>query len=134
MEKKTILLLLNDTDPVLTRVMRNKYKHETGWDSVITDSVDKALELFAKNKPDIVITEIILKYSEGRSGFDFIEMMRNEEESIETSKPLIVVLTELSQEEDKQKAKSLGVDHYYVKSEISIFNFIEEIKSIYETA
>jgi DNA-binding response OmpR family regulator len=76
------------------------------------------------------MTEILINDDSGKTGFDLI----NELKSIEKKDRLvpIIVFTELSQEEDRKKAKSLGADYYLIKSEVTIVEVIEKTKRILE--
>lgn len=49
------------------------------------------------------------------SGFDVLDILRN---TPETTNIKIVMLTALSQPKDKERAESLGVDDYLVKSQV----------------
>ncbi len=124
---KQVLLLLNDKDPVLTRVSRLKYENETGWQAIIPANYNDAISLYVAKKPDLVVTEILLNDETGRSGYDFITDVRKIAPEV---KAQMIILTELRQEADKDKAKALGVTSYFVKSEISLKDFIQELKKI----
>jgi CheY-like chemotaxis protein len=59
------------------------------------------------------------------SGFDVLDILRN---TPETASIKIIMLTALSQETDKQRAQSLGVDEYLVKSQVVIADVVDRIK------
>lgn len=124
-EKGTYLFLINDADPLLARVIKNKFQKQAGWDADITNSVEEAVKLCMDKKPDSIMTEIILNDSTGKTGFDFIEAVRKKGYDHD-----VVVFTELRQEEDKKKAEEMGVKHYFVKSEISINDLMDELAEI----
>lgn len=128
MEKtiKKIVILLNDNDALMSLVCKKKFQKEQGWDSIITDSYDNALKQIREIKPDIVLTNIILK-SADKSGFDLISEIRSDKDFDKTN---IVVFTELGQDSDIEKAKQLGANEYFVKSHITIKELIDNIKSI----
>jgi DNA-binding response OmpR family regulator len=125
-ELKKVLILLNDPDPFLTRVFQNKFKKSVGWDSIITTNLEEALEKLSVEKPNVILTEIILKDDKGRNGFDFIKIIK---ENNELKDSYIIVLTDLSQESDKEKALELGANEYMVKSDILITDIIEKLKN-----
>lgn len=127
MPSNKILLLLNDSDPILSRVSKLKIEKETGWPAIIPQNIEDAVFLFSKEMPEAVVTEIILNDPQGRSGFDFITELKTQ---FPKQHSRIIVLTTLSQSEDKERARTLGVDFYFVKSEISLANFIETLKKI----
>ena len=111
---KTILFLLNDTDLILLNVIKTKFKKDNGWESVITTSYDDAIQAFEeKEHIDGVLTEVIINDHAGRTGFDFIAEVQSKKNAANAK---IIIFTELSLDDDKERAKSLGVKHYYVKS------------------
>ena len=125
MASKEVVILLNDNDVVLTRVSGAKFKKEAGWDSLITTSFDEALDLIKDKDPDILITEIIINDEKGRSGFDLIEEVKKLNNDC-----IVVILTDLTQDNDRERALELGVDHYFVKSDVSIKSLIAKLKEI----
>lgn len=125
---KTILFLLNDTDLILLNVIKTKFKKDNGWESVITTSYNDAVKAF-KEAGDVVgvLTEIIINDHAGRTGFDFIAEIQAEKNAANTE---IIIFTELGLDDDKERAKTLGVKHYYVKNKITLNELSEEIKKI----
>ena len=57
--------------------------------------------------------------------FDVLDILRN---TPETANVHVIMLTALSQENDVQRAKDLGVDDYLVKSQVVIAEVVEKIK------
>lgn len=121
---KNPLFLLNDPDPMLLRVMRNKFKKDAGWDAIIATDYEEALRAYKDAKPNVVLTEILLNDTMGKTGFDFITQIRKEDLNHETK---IMVLSELGQQEDIEKAKNAGANKYFVKSQITINDMINDI-------
>ncbi|KXK26032.1 MAG: putative transcriptional regulatory protein TcrX [candidate division WS6 bacterium OLB20] len=124
---KQVIVLFNDSDPVLARVARVKLKTEAGWDVKITANYDEALQAVTATGASILVTELILADNQGRTGFDLIEAIRKDKSPEELP---IVVLSELRQEEDKAEALAKGADYYYAKSEIGIKDLIERVQEI----
>lgn len=124
---KKILFLINDSDPILLRVIKNKFKKDAGWESIISTNYDSAVLSFLNDKPDIVLTEIIIDDEKGRTGFDFITEIKEKEID---KKVQIIIFTDLSQDDDKERAKKLDVNYYFVKSQMSLNQLIDEIKNI----
>lgn len=73
-------------------------------------------------KPDLVLLDVMMPKV---SGFDVLDILRN---TPETANLKIIMLTALSQESDKKRAESLGVDDYLVKSQVVISDVIDRIK------
>jgi len=59
------------------------------------------------------------------NGFDVLDILRN---TPETANMKIIMLTALSQASDRERAESMGVDEYLVKSQVVIAEVIERIK------
>ena len=95
----------------------------TEKDDVLTaTSGAEALEKVEQEAPDIVLLDVMMPKI---SGFDVLDILRN---TPETTNVRIVMLTALSQEKDKERAKQLGVDDYLVKSQVVIADVVDRIK------
>jgi|PlaIllAssembly_1097288.scaffolds.fasta_scaffold143580_2 DNA-binding response OmpR family regulator len=127
MENKKVVILFNDFDPVLPRVIRMKFQQDSNWETIVTNGFDEALKTFNDIKPDLLITDIILNDDKNRTGFDLIKTIRDSEDGKQTK---IVVLSDLGEESDKQMAKQMGADFYFVKSQTSVADLIVQLKTI----
>lgn len=123
---KKILILLSDNDLLMARVCKNKFQKEQGWESVITNDYDTALKQIKEFRPNLILTNIILKTTD-KTGFDLISEIRSDKTFDDT---LIVVFSELGQDTDINKAKSLGANEYYVKNKMTIKEVIDSIKKL----
>ena len=59
------------------------------------------------------------------SGFDMLDILRN---APETKNTKVIMMTALSQAEDKARADKLGADRYLVKSQVVISDVIDRIR------
>lgn len=82
------------------------------------DALASALEF----KPDLILLDAMMPQV---NGFDVLDILRN---TPETTNVKVIMLTALSQDSDRQKAESLGVDDYLVKSQVVIADVIDRIK------
>ena len=123
---KKVIILLNDSDPLMSLVCRNKFKKENGWDSIVTRDFDEALEETRAQKPSVVLTEIILNNFD-KTGFDLIKEIRASEDLSGTK---IAIFTDLNKDEDRQKAKEIGADGYFVKHQMTIKTLIDKIADL----
>jgi CheY-like chemotaxis protein len=73
-------------------------------------------------KPDLVLLDVMMPKV---SGFDVLDIIRNTPETVNLK---VIMLTALSQESDQERAKSLQVDDYLIKSQVVIADVIERIK------
>ncbi len=82
------------------------------------DALASAIEF----KPDLVLLDVMMPKV---SGFDVLDILRN---TPETANLKVVMLTALSQDNDKARADQLGADDYLVKSQVVIADVVERIK------
>lgn len=114
-------LLLVEDDNALASVYTTRLQTE-GFDVRRVANGEEALAAALNYHPDLIILDVMMPKV---SGFDVLDILRN---TPETANLKIVMLTALSQESDKERAQSLGVDDYLVKSQVVIADVIERIK------
>lgn len=85
-----------------------------GYDIVSAQDGEEALALAVKEKPDLIIADIMMPKI---SGFDMLDILRSTPETKDTR---VVMMTALSQSEDKDRANKLGADRYLVKSQVTL--------------
>lgn len=85
-----------------------------GHEVVSAADGEEALKVAIKEKPDLVISDVMMPKI---SGFDMLDILRTTEE---TKNAKIIMMTALSQAEDKQRAENLGADRYLVKSQVTL--------------
>jgi DNA-binding response OmpR family regulator len=117
--KKKILLV--EDDKGLSAVYNTRLQAE-GFDVRHVPDGEDALTNALEFKPDLILLDVMMPKI---SGFDVLDILRN---TPETNNIRIIMLTALSQESDIEKAKSLGVDDYLVKSQVVIADVVERIK------
>jgi DNA-binding response OmpR family regulator len=114
-------ILLVEDDDALASVYETRLKAE-GFDVRRVPNGEDALAAALEYKPDLTILDVMMPKV---NGFDVLDILRN---TPETANIKIVMLTALSQESDKNRAKSLGADDYLVKSQVVIADVVERIK------
>lgn len=124
---KKILILLNDSDPLLNRVTKKKILKEMGWECIVTLSYDDTLKALETDKPDAIVTEILIMDHENRDGIRLISDIRAREGDVQNKIP-IIVFSEQDGEQDFQRAKENGATACYSKNETSLNNLLSELK------
>jgi two-component system phosphate regulon response regulator PhoB len=114
-------LLLVEDDDALANVYLSRLETE-GFEVRRVDNGEDALAAALSFKPNLVLLDVMMPKV---SGFDVLDILRN---TPETANLKIIMLTALSQESDKERADSLGVDDYLVKSQVVIADVVERIK------
>jgi DNA-binding response OmpR family regulator len=114
-------ILLVEDDDALANVYLTRLQAEQ-FDVRRVANGEDALATALSYKPDLIVLDVMMPKV---NGFDVLDILRN---TPETANLKIVMLTALSQESDKQRAESLGVDDYLVKSQVVIADVIDRIK------
>lgn len=114
-------ILLVEDDDSLASVYETRLQAEN-FDTKRVANGEDALSTATSYKPDMIILDVMMPKV---SGFDVLDILRN---TPETANVKIIMLTALSQDSDKEKAQSLGVDDYLVKSQVVIADVVDRIK------
>jgi DNA-binding response OmpR family regulator len=114
-------ILMVEDDDALAMVYLTRLKAE-GFDVKRVNNGEDALAAATEYHPDLVLLDVMMPKV---NGFDVLDILRN---TPETANLKIIMLTALSQESDKERAESMGVDDYLVKSQVVIADVIERIK------
>jgi DNA-binding response OmpR family regulator len=120
MDAKKKILLVED-DEALAAVYKSRLDLE-GFDTKEVNNGEEALSAAMQFKPDLILLDAMMPKI---SGFDVLDILRN---TPETAGVRVIMLTALSQPKDKERAESLGVNDYLVKSQVVIGDVIERVK------
>lgn len=119
-------ILLVEDDEALAQMYTMRLQAEDFEVEHVANGED-ALSVAIKYHPDLILLDVMMPKI---SGFDVLDILRN---TPETANMRIIMLTALSQPKDKERAESLGVDDYLVKSQVVIADVVERIKYHLET-
>lgn len=114
-------ILLVEDDDSLASVYLTRLQAE-GFDLKRVPNGEEALAAALNYKPDLILLDVMMPKV---SGFDVLDILRN---TPETANVKVIMLTALSQDSDKERAESLGVDDYLVKSQVVIADVVDKIK------
>lgn len=117
--KKKILLVEDDDALANVYVMRLQAEN---FDCRRVANGEDALAAAREYKPDLVLLDVMMPKI---SGFDVLDILRN---TPDTANLKVIMLTALSQDSDKLRAQSLGVDDYLVKSQVVITDVMDRIR------
>lgn len=85
---------------------------------------ESGLALIQKEKPDLVLLDITMPKM---SGFEVLKRLK---EGDSTKSIPVIILSNLGQDEDKEKGLALGAKDYYVKSSTDLSSLTEKIEKI----
>ncbi len=120
-EKKKILIA--EDDKFLTKLLSLRLE-KSDFEIISSFDGEEAIEKIKKENPDLIILDLILPK---KDGFEVLEEMKK----IGKEKIPVIVLSNLGQDLDVEKALSLGAKDYIVKTEIPLSQAIEKIKNFF---
>ncbi|OGC38623.1 hypothetical protein A2V54_01985 [candidate division WWE3 bacterium RBG_19FT_COMBO_53_11] len=91
-----------------------------GCETKLASDGEEALQLLGSKRFDLIILDLVMPKLDG---FDFLKKM-----GPKTKKIPVIVLSNLSQEEDAKKARELGAKEFFVKSEMRIVDIASIVK------
>lgn len=95
-----------------------------GYEIVSARDGEEALAIAVKEKPDLIISDVMMPKI---SGFDMLDILRQTPETKDTK---VIMMTALSQAEDKDRASSLGADKYLVKSQVTLEDVARVVQDV----
>jgi len=122
--KETILIVEDEKD--IVKMLDYNLKKE-GFKTLSTHDGEDALDLVTKDRPDLVILDLMLP---GMDGFEVCKTLKKENK---TASIPIIMLTAKSQETDKIVGFELGADDYVTKP-FSPRELIARIKAVLRRA
>lgn len=110
-------LLLVEDDTNLSEIYKARMEAE-GYEVVAAPDGESALALAAKEKPDLIISDVMMPKI---SGFEMLDILRNTDGLKNTR---VIMLTALGQADDRTRAEQLGADKYLVKSQVTLEDIV----------
>jgi CheY-like chemotaxis protein len=118
---KTILFV--EDDPFIVDIYKTKLR-EAGFNVEAAFSGGECLKKLKEKKPDLLLLDLCLPEIEG---WEIIETVKKSE-SLKTLP--IIILSNLSQKQEVDKAINLGAERYLIKAHYTPSEVIKEIKTI----
>ncbi len=117
-QKKQSILIVEDEKP-LARVMCLKL-NSAGYQTTVCFCGEEALVILAKTSFDLIILDLLMPKGDG-----FSVLAHLNTSGIKTP---VIVASNLSQEEDIEKAKKLGAVDYFIKSDVTLVEMVNKVK------
>ena len=114
-------VLIVEDDRFLSKIYQSKLKKEK-IDAEFALDGQEGLEKARKSPPTLVLLDLIMPKLDG---FGFLEECRKD---AKLKKIPIIILSNLGQEEDVERAKKMGVKDFIIKSDASIQEVVKKIK------
>ena len=111
-ETKSSVLIVED-DEFISMIYEKKLSME-GYDVRVAKNGEEALSMMREREPDLAFLDILMPVKDG------LETLREMRADTKLRGIKVVMLSNLSQDEEKNWAKSLGAMDYLVKSNLSV--------------
>ena len=112
------ILIIEDEKPI-ARALELKLVH-AGFEAKAVFNGEDGVALFQKETFDLILLDLIMPKMDG---FKVLEALK--EKKIETP---VIILSNLSQEDDERRAKALGAKEFFIKSNTPIATIVEKIE------
>lgn len=125
--KKTALLLVAEDDQFYANLYRTKLEKE-GFGVVTAANGKETLELLKQHSPNLIILDLVMPEMDG---FEVLKKIRAEKNLRDVP---VIILSNLGQQEDIDRAQALGVFKYIIKSNVSIHQMVESVEEALTSA
>ncbi len=119
-------ILLVEDDSNLREIYGARLEAE-GYQIISASDGEEALALAVREHPDLIISDVMMPRI---SGFDMLDILRSTPETREVK---VIVMTALSQEEDRKRGEQLGADRYVVKSQVTLDDVVSMVQEVLAT-
>ncbi|MFA7286384.1 MAG: response regulator [Patescibacteria group bacterium] len=121
-EAKKKVLIIED-EAFLAEMYHTKFK-ELGYQVFVAPDGKQGIAVMHKEKPDLTLLDIIMP---DLDGYEVLKVVRQDADLKDL---LIVVLSNLGQDEEITKGMQLGADDYLVKSDLTPSQLVEKIETV----
>ena len=118
----TKLILVVEDDPILKNLIGHTFAGK--YQTLYAKDGAEAIALFEQYKPSLVMLDLLMP---GVDGFAVLENIRGRQD--DSKNVPIIVVSNLGQEKDKERARQLGATDYLVKAESSVDEIVAKIDS-----
>ena len=114
-------ILIVEDELALARVLHLKISG-AGFPCEMANDGDTALKMIQTGEFALVLLDLILP---GLDGFEIMEKIKDMK-----NKPMVIILSNLSQETDVTRAKELGAKEFFIKSDIQLVEIVDYLKKL----
>jgi CheY-like chemotaxis protein len=123
-ERKKVVLIVED-DRFLQKILLMKFVSEGFAVRTAADGAEAISQATSLPKPDLIVLDLILPV---KDGFEVLADLRT---MPAVSDIPVVVLSNLGQQHDIDRARQLGAIDFYVKSSLSIQEVVQKVRESY---
>lgn len=116
-------ILVAEDDLFLSRIYKKKLT-DIGYEILLFESGVDVSKTAGEEKPNLIILDLIMP---NKDGFTVLEELSRNPDSSKIPK---LIISNLGQDEDIQRAKKLGATFYMIKSDFSFNEVASQIKKL----
>lgn len=124
MTKPKILIIEDDADQIV--MYQTKFELE-GLSLLAAEKAQEGLDLAKKEKPDLILLDLLLKELTVPTGFEILKKLKADEATKDIP---VVVLTNFGTQEAKEKSKNLGARDFIIKAQVTPARLVEKVREI----
>lgn len=123
MENEPKMIMIIEDDRFLSSLMKARLEKE-GFTVVQAFDGEEAIGLLKQKLPALIILDLIMPKV---TGFEVLQMVSI---TPQLDKVPVVILSNLAQDSDIEKARQLGAKDYFIKVKVSIDDLVGKIKAL----
>ena len=114
-------IVVADDDRMFRKAAETTLRRQ-GYSVATASDGEEALQLIRSELPDIIVLDLIMPKLQG---FDVLQILK--QDTLTSAIP-VIVLSSLTQEQDKQEALDLGAVAYFNKSTFSLSELVKQVE------
>ena len=115
-------IVVADDDRMFRKAAETTLRRQ-GYAVTTASDGEEALQLIRAERPDIIVLDLIMPKLQG---FDVLQVLK--QDSLTAAIP-VIVLSSLTQEQDKQEALDLGAVAYFNKATFSLGELVKQVET-----
>lgn len=116
-------ILIVEDDPMLVEIYQRKFSDD-GYEVVTAITGAEVLKKIKTEKPELVLLDLVLPEEDG---FHVLEKIRKDPN---TKNMKVIIFSNLSQQEDQERAAELGAQGFLTKSDYTPAEMVEAVQKI----
>lgn len=114
-------ILIIEDEKILAEMYKEKFEKE-GFEVFLAFDTKEGLELAKKEKPDLILLDILLPVENG------VSFLKKQKEDSEISSIPVIAFSNYDEPKTKKEALSLGVKKYLIKTDYTPEEIVKIIK------
>ncbi len=115
-------IVVADDDRMFRKAAETTLRRQ-GYDVATASDGEEALQLIRSERPDMIVLDLIMPKLQG---FDVLTILK--QDTLTSAIP-VIVLSSLTQEQDKQEALDLGAVAYFNKTTFSLSELVKQVEN-----